>query len=166
MLHQSQRVAQTELRQICDELERRLSAGEASSAEAVFAEHSDLTGDTDAALEVIYTEFVTREHLSQRPIPEDYYARFPQWRFELEQLFQIHGAVSAGTPSPDADRFQRFARPELLDEQNGPPVDLRRIGNYEILCEIGRGGMGVVYKARQIGRSEERRVGKESGYRS
>ncbi|MCZ7645846.1 MAG: serine/threonine protein kinase [Planctomycetota bacterium] len=43
------------------------------------------------------------------------------------------------------DRLQR-------DEQKGEPV---RIGNYEILGKIGDGGLGTVYKARQITMSRD-----------
>ena len=59
-------VEENTLRQVCAELERRLSAGDACAAESVFAAHPELSGDVDAALEVIYTEFVAREHLGQR----------------------------------------------------------------------------------------------------
>jgi hypothetical protein len=59
----------------------------------LLASHCHLASDLDAALEVIYTEFVTREHLGQRPVPAEFCQRFPQFRDGLEQLFQIHDAA-------------------------------------------------------------------------
>lgn len=145
-------VSDATLRQLCAELERRLRAGEAGSAEAVIASHPGLDKDADAALEIIYTEFVAREQLGQRPRPDEFLTRFPEWHEGLAELFQIHGAVGisaagpahdAGTPFPDATHWRGA---HLLSSDGG-----RRVGNYQLLEEIGRGGMGVVYKAHQLG---------------
>src|SRR5438128_2818406 len=78
-----------QLRQACAELDRRLRAGEPCTAEMLLAAYPALAANADLALELIYTEFVTREQLGQRPSPAEWCQRFPQWQDRLRRLFAV-----------------------------------------------------------------------------
>jgi serine/threonine-protein kinase len=148
------------IHRLCEEFERRWRAGGEPRIEDFLQESGP--GDRARLLEeLLVLELELRQDAGAAPTASEYLVRFPDEAGRIAAAFraarQADPRHAAGQVDEDATHVLEHDAGTALspraagDRELCPDADrpLDVVGDYELEGEIARGGMGVVYKARQ-----------------
>src|SRR5262245_54446428 len=93
------------------------------------------TFDREHLLDEVVTAYLEEARAGRTPEPKAWLARYPELAPDLAEFLADRAAL------------ERLAAPLRSVTPGSLPVGA--VGDYELLEEIARGGMGVVYRARQ-----------------
>ncbi|MDX1943864.1 MAG: protein kinase [Pirellulaceae bacterium] len=111
--------------------------------------HPTLGSASDARLDEVLAEYLRAVEAGQTVDRDQFVAAHPDVAEDLRSFFRNRDAMQSLAAPLRAAADTPTIGPSGEATLHGPPK-VRYFGDYELLEEIARGGMGVVYKARQV----------------
>jgi WD40 repeat protein/serine/threonine protein kinase len=111
---------------------------------------------SDPALADLFDELVRRVQAGEHVDLDDYIQRHPTRADELRRVFPAIemlvelGRSSASRPGPVPTPIRSVSEGGSPDTADPSAPELATLGDFRIVREIGRGGMGIVYVAEQL----------------